>query len=98
MPPENISIFLDVPPVVANTLLARRKEEHQHDDEYTDHILVQERLYNEYDYMMTERPEHFLRVKCVAGTELLSIETVSELVWEGLTERFVGLKKLIRPS
>lgn len=91
MPKENVSIFLDVPPPRAVTLLAQRKAAGQHADEYTDHIQVQERLYNEYDVMIHEMPENFLRIACVEGSELLSIEAVSELVWEGLKARFPGL-------
>ena len=93
MPQEHVSIFLDVPPRVALALLAKRKTVHQQDDEYTDHRLVQERLYNEYDYMSRQKPEQWLRIKCVEGTELLGIEEVAELIWDGLTQRFTELHK-----
>lgn len=93
MPHENISIFLDVPPSIAGSLLSTRKKQHNHTTEYTDHITVQERLYNEYDFMIAEHPERWLRIKCLEGTELLNIEAVSELVWEGLAQRFVGFRQ-----
>lgn len=93
MPQENVSVFLDVLPEVAMALLANRKKANHHDNEYTDHLVIQERLYKEYDWLSRQRPEHFLRIKCVEGTELLSIPYIAELVWEGLTHRFVGLHK-----
>lgn len=93
MPREDVSIFLDVPPGVAVRLLEHRKEKTQDEDEYTDHIHVQERLYNEYDSMTASDPKRYARIRCVAGTELLSAETVSELVWEDLVHRFPQLKR-----
>jgi dTMP kinase len=93
MPHEHVSIFLDVPPAVAVALLNKRKDQHQEDDEYTDHISVQERLYNEYDLMMAAEPARWLRIACTEGSELLPIAAVSELVWEGLIRRFPALQK-----
>jgi dTMP kinase len=91
MPQANVSIFLDVPPRVAATLLTRRKENLRDQDEYTDHLAIQERLYNEYDQLINAQPQHWLRVKCVEGSELLPVEAVSELVWKGLQARFPEL-------
>lgn len=92
MPKEGLSIFLDIPPHVASELLEKRKEKLQDEDEYTDHLEVQERLYNEYDIMYKAEPDRYLRISCVSGNELLSAEDIAELVWEGLTERFSQLK------
>lgn len=91
MPKEHVSVFLDVPPAIALNLLEERKMTQQQADEYTDHLVVQQRLYNEYDYMATQDPRHFLRVRCVEGPQLLSIADVAEYVWAGLHERFVEL-------
>jgi dTMP kinase len=93
MPREDVSVFLDIPPLIAAALLEKRKEKLQDENEYTDHLHVQERLYNEYDFMCTDRPDHFLRIRCVEGEELLGVEAVSELVWEGLTHRFSQLHR-----
>ena len=84
MPHEDISIFLDVPPKVTTSLLEKRKEKLADQDEYTDHVSVQQRLYNEYDLLIKQQPERFIRVGCVLGNTLLSIEAISELVWEQL--------------
>ncbi|MDP3997578.1 MAG: hypothetical protein U1C56_02015 [Candidatus Curtissbacteria bacterium] len=92
MPHEDLSIILDVPPTVSSSLLEKRKEKLHDNDEYTDHIGVQQRLYNEYDLLCEQEPRHFLRVKCVIDNELLSIDDTSELVWEGITQRFPQLK------
>lgn len=92
MPQENVAIFLDVPPRLAAALLTKRKKTSRHDDEYTDHILIQERLYNEYEYLLGQQPEKWLRIKCVSGQELLGVETVADLVWSGLVARFMELK------
>jgi len=92
MPREDISVFLDVPPEVAGSLLEKRKEKLADDDEYTDHISVQKRLYNEYDLLTKADTKRFLRVQCVTGTSLLGIEATSELVWEGLTARIPSLR------
>lgn len=91
MPQENVSIFLDVPPRVAATLLAKRKANLSDKDEYTDHLAVQERLYNEYDQLIQAQPQNWLRIQCVEGTQLLGVEEVSKLVWEGLKARFPAL-------
>lgn len=95
MPRENLSIFLDVPPRVATTLLAERKNQRSDADEYSDLISLQERLYNEYDQLTKTRPEVWLRVACTAGTELLPIDAVSELVWEGLLHNFPALRSSV---
>ena len=92
MPVENVSIFLDVPPKVSAELLEKRKEKLQDEDEYTDHLHFQERLYNEYLELLKAMPERFLRIPCLDGNELLPIEATQELVWEGLAQRFPALK------
>ena len=91
MPREDVSIFLDVPPKVSAELLEKRKEKLQDEDEYTDHLHVQERLYNEYLELLKAMPERFLRIPCLDGNELLPITATQELVWEGLTARFPEL-------
>lgn len=93
MPPEDVSIFLDVPPQISTTLLERRKKKLSDAGEYTDHIQVQERLYNEYDLLCRDNPTHYLRVKCVIGNRLLDVNDIAELVWTGLLEKFPQLAK-----
>jgi len=91
MPKENISIFLDVPPRVSAVLLEQRKEKLQDEDEYTDHISVQERLYAEYEFLCNNDPDRFFRVPCVKTTQLLDVVTVGELIWQGVLERYPDL-------
>lgn len=93
MPPEDVSIFLDVPPQISTTLLERRKEKLSDAGEYTDHIQVQERLYNEYDLLCRDNPTHYLRIKCVIGNRLLDVNDIAELVWTSLLEKFPQLAK-----
>lgn len=88
MPKEDVSIFLDVPPDIANKLLDYRKKHNQDEDEYTDHLHVQERLYNEYDIMCHEQPSRFCRIHCRDNGNMLSIDEISELVWQSLIRRF----------
>lgn len=92
MPKESISIFLDVPPLISANLLDHRKQTAGDEAEYTDHIHVQERLYNEYDLLCTTKPEHFIRIKCVEGDELLDKASVGELVWEAIIMKFPQLR------
>lgn len=87
MPREDVSIFLDVPPHLAAALLAERKIKRADGDQYTDHRVVQERLYNEYDILCRTFPERFLRIPCISGPQLLSADEVGELVWAALRER-----------
>ena len=88
MPHEDVSIFLDVPPVISASLLHGRKNAQGDEDEYTDQADIQRRLYNEYDWLCDNNPSHYLRIKCVAGNELYGAEDISELVWGGLKHKF----------
>lgn len=91
MPRASVSIFLDVPPRVSASLLDHRKQAVGDDAEYTDHVHVQERLYNEYDLFCATKPEHFIRIKCVQGDELLGKASVGELVWGAILMKFPQL-------
>lgn len=91
MPPEDISIFLDLPPSITTTLLEKRKEKLSDEDEYTDHIQVQKKLYNQYDLLCQDAPKHYLRIKCVTVSKLLDINGIAELIWVGLLEKFPHL-------
>ncbi len=91
MPKEDVSIFLDVPADITFELLSKRKEYNEEHDEYTDQKIVQQRLYNEYDLLCNSNPEHYIRIKCTDGNELLAVEDVSELIWTALLERFPQL-------
>lgn len=93
MPHEDISIFLNVPPKVSAPLLEKRKKVTADKNEYTDHMHVQERLYNEYMSLIDSDPKRFLSIQCVTGNELLGVDDVAELVWVGLTTRFPQLKE-----
>ncbi len=93
MPREDISIFLDVPPKLTQTLLKRRKRKRKEGQEYTDLVAIQERLYKEYDLLCTDNPQHYIRIACVEGTEILGTEDIAELVWEALITRFPLLEK-----
>lgn len=93
MPREDISIFLDVPPRVAEGLLEKRKHILQAEDEYTDHVHTMERLYNEYDILCQKYPKRFLRVKAFVKPELLNADDVSSLVWENIVNLFPQLTR-----
>lgn len=93
MPREDVSIFLDVPPAIAGRLLEKRKQVLKDEAEYTDHVHIMERLYNEYDVMCTENPERFLRLRCVEGDELLGIDDTTALIWEALIARFPHIEQ-----
>ncbi|HLD26071.1 MAG TPA: hypothetical protein VJC05_03445 [Candidatus Andersenbacteria bacterium] len=92
MPPEDCSIFLDVPPARALALLAGRKEAQQAADEYTDQLHVQEKLYEEYEYLTALDPERYLRIVCLEGEQLLPPEVIADRVWAEVTKRFPSLK------
>lgn len=91
MPREDVSIFLDVPPAIADKLLNKRKQDLANPDEYTDHISVQERLYEEYETLIAANPTRFIRVTCVAKGQLLSPDVIAENVWQGLLKRIPEL-------
>lgn len=93
MPREQLSVFLDVPPEVSSRLLEHRKATLKDADEYTDHMDVQQRLYNEYDVMTTSDVTRYVRIQCVMGGELLGVEAVSELVWESVRARLPVLAR-----
>ncbi len=91
MPQEDTSIFLDLDPKIAVALLEKRKEKTEDEDEYTDHIKIQQRLYNEYDLLYSDQPEHYIQIKCTDGKKLLGITDITELVWTALREKFPHL-------
>lgn len=91
MPRENASIFLDVDYKIAVSLLEKRKEKLQDEDEYTDHVEVQQKLYSEYDQLYSGEPEHYIRIKCTDGEKLLGITDIAELVWTALLKKFPHL-------
>lgn len=93
MPQEDASIFLDLEPKIAIALLETRKEKLADENEYTDHIEIQQRLYNEYDLLYGDKPEHYIRISCTNGDNLLGIADISELVWTALLEKFPHLAK-----
>lgn len=93
MPKEDLAIFLDVPPRISAAMLERRKEKLKDESEYTDHLHVQEHLYNEYDLLCRSNPKHFLRIRCVEGGELLGIADIAELLWEALLGSHPELEK-----
>lgn len=88
MPKEDISFFLDVPPKLSDALLQGRKKHRADQDEYTDHLHVQEALYDEYMGLCREEPERFVRVECADGDKLKSIEEISGQIWNYLRKRF----------
>ncbi len=93
MPREDVSIFLDVPVAASAALLEKRKKYRADSDEYTDHIHIMERLYNEYDILCQKYPMRFMRIKAFVGAELLGIDEVAVLVWENIVKRFPQLTK-----
>lgn len=93
MPIENISLFLDVPPQVTAGLLEQRKQARQDDDEYTDHVELQRRLYNEYHLLCTNTPKRYTRIACVTGDQLLPVNDVAEVVWETLRSRYPQVER-----
>lgn len=88
MPKEDICIFFDIPPKVAIDLLKGRKDSHGDEDEYTDYLSVQEALHEEYVRIVEENPGHMLRISCMEGDRLRSIEEISLLVRGALANRF----------
>jgi thymidylate kinase len=93
MPREDLSIFLDINPRLAYKLLEKRKSTPSEKDEATDHIDLQERIYNEYQWMTTNQPDHYIKVECTKDNNLLPIETISQLVWEKVTTQLPQLSK-----
>jgi dTMP kinase len=92
MPPENVSVFLDVPIKVATWLLEERKEILSDEDEYTDHVEIQKKLYREYALLCRNDPERFLHISCTRDGKLLAVSKISDLIWQGIARRFPQLK------
>lgn len=77
MPFEDVSIFLDVPPAVSALLLHGRKSKRGEDDEYTDHAEVQQRLYNEYDWLCTNNPKSILGLSVRRAISFMSLRILA---------------------
>lgn len=91
MPVEDCSFFLDLSPLAAASLLLGRKIKHQDDDEYTDQLAIQEKLYREYERLVADDPRHYLRITCSEAGSLLKPEIIADRVWQQFTRRFPQL-------
>lgn len=87
MPHENASLFFDIPPKIAIELLEGRKIGEGDDDEFTDHISVQEALYAEYKKMCAEYPT-MMRIVCMEGKTLRTIDEIAREVRTRLAQTF----------
>lgn len=88
MPKENMSLFFDIPPKLAIELLEGRKAGANDEDEFTDHISVQEALYAEYLAMCTEYSETMMHVVCMEGDKLRTIDAIAKEVRLRLAQTF----------
>lgn len=84
MPHEVVSIFLDVPPAIALKLLGGRKQQRGDEDEYTDTLEVQQRMYDAYVRVCNEQPQRMKRIICIENGALLSPEAIAETIWHTL--------------
>lgn len=91
MPKEDASIFLDVPPAVAARLLTSRQSTLEEKAEATDCLDLQQRIYQEYQYLISTDPNHYIKIDCVHKDQLLPIQTISDKVWQEVTSRFPQL-------
>lgn len=87
MPKENVSIFLDVPPETTVHLLTERKAARREDDEYTDQLAVQTRMYDEYVKLAKEQPDRTVQIMCMDGQRLRTADEVEDLIWQAVTTR-----------
>lgn len=88
MPKEDASIFLDVPPAVAARLLTSRQATLEEKAEATDSLALQARIYQEYQYLISTDPDHYIKIDCAHKDQLLPIHTISDKVWHEVTSRF----------
>jgi dTMP kinase len=88
MPREHMSLFFDIPPRIACDLLEGRKAKAGEEDEFTDHISVQEALYEEYKIMCQEYPDTMMHVVCVDGGKLRTIDDIAKEVRTKLAQTF----------
>lgn len=91
MPHENLSIFLDLSPAQAASLLHIRKKQQGDADEATDQLALQERIYQAYHWLVSNLPDRCIRIDCVENDQLLTIDTISDKVWQVVTQRFPDL-------
>jgi thymidylate kinase len=88
MPKEDVSVFFDIPPKIAIDLLKGRKKEQGDEGEYTDYLSVQEALHREYVQLAEARSGHVLRISCIDGERLRTIEEIGFLVRTALAQKF----------
>ncbi len=88
MPREDISFFLDVPPSISTGLLEHRKHELHDQAEYTDHVEVQQVLYQEYQHLCAADKKRCVTIPCAPGGKLLSLDAIAALIWTQLIRRY----------
>ncbi|HBE90067.1 MAG: hypothetical protein A3E37_00185 [Candidatus Andersenbacteria bacterium RIFCSPHIGHO2_12_FULL_46_9] len=91
MPHENLSIFLDLSPAQAASLLQVRKQQLAEGDEATDRLDLQERIYQAYQWLVSNFPDRCIKIDCVEKDHLLAIDVISDKVWQSVTNRFPDL-------
>lgn len=94
MPHEDLSIFLDVPPPLAAQLLTNRQHKHQDQAEATDEISLQQRIYDEYQWMTQTQPQKYVRIECLDSGKLLPPKVIAERVWQELSKKFPHITKV----
>ncbi|MEO6077506.1 MAG: hypothetical protein ABIP54_01855 [Candidatus Andersenbacteria bacterium] len=88
MPHEHMSLFFDIPPKLACDLLEGRKAKAGEEDEFTDHISVQEALHEEYIKMSEEYPDTMMRIICLEEGKLRTIDDIAKEVRTKLAQTF----------
>jgi len=91
MPREDASIFLDVPPQVSDKLLEQRQAEQHAAAEQTDDLVLQQRIYQEYQWLLKHYPDHYMSIQCVKDEQLLDRQDIADSVWRALTSKFPQL-------
>jgi len=93
MPKEGLSLFLDMPPQVASNLLNSRKEELAEEDETTDEVVLQKRIYQQYQWLTTTYPDHYQTIPCLHQNQLKKPDEIAEQIWQTVTAKFPQLKQ-----
>ncbi len=84
IPRPNINLFLRVPADISNDLISQRSGQNKARDEHESNLEFLRKSVATYDLLCELFPKDFSAIECTENGKLLSVATISNLIWDKL--------------